>query len=91
MTHQPIRLVRHNSTPQPLRVGGMFLERLQQVTGMPYHAPTLQFRRSGEHTQHFEAANPLAQSLLAAFRHDRVTVGQLDALKACGFAVEIRS
>ena len=57
---------------------------------MPYHAPTLMFSRSERHKQLFKPENPLAKSLLAIFRCDLATEGQVDQLKACGFAVEIR-
>lgn len=74
-----------------LRFDDHILHGLQQVAGMPYHPPTLQFAPSEMHTQRLVPVNPLAKSILAVFRHSEVTAGQVEELEACGFAVEVRS
>lgn len=68
------------------RVGDTLLERMQQVRGMPYYAPTVQLRQQDVY---FFPVNPLAKCFCQLTGYGWLTGRQLATIRTMGMNVEV--
>lgn len=83
-----IPLFSHHQPEITPKAGHTLLECMQEARGLPYYAPTVQFRAIHPRSDLYLPINPLADLFAKLIGRQVLTESQLVVIKSMGMAVE---